>query len=114
MSTTQTMNEIRDLNLSYLLFAQSQIRSDKAQALYRLGIDEHVADLVAQMSPQQLVRVASRHMLLCAMRFDDELIWSLLTDSHAPSAARAGAEASADRLHASVLMAGCRAAPARP
>ncbi|MGE4244075.1 flagellar transcriptional regulator FlhD [Ramlibacter sp.] len=112
MSSQQVLNEIRDLNLSFLLFAQSQIRSDKVQALYRLGMDEHVAGLVAQMSPQQLVRIASRPMLLCAMRFDDELIWSLLSDSHAPSSAGAATGGSADYLHASVLMAGRRASAA--
>lgn len=104
---SQLMNEIRDVNLSFLMLAQAMIRSDKAQSLFRLGIEEHVADLVAQMSPQQLVRVASRNLMLCAMRFDDELIWSLLTDAHKP--AQAGQESNADRLHASVLMAGALA-----
>lgn len=103
MTSTQMTNEIRDLNLSYLMLAQSLIRADKAQALYRLGITEDVADLVAQMSPQQLVRVASRNVLLCSVRFGDELIWGLLTDGHSP---RGEMDANVDRLHASVLMAG--------
>jgi flagellar transcriptional activator FlhD len=105
MSPDQLINEIRDVNLSYLMLAQTMIRSDKALALFRLGISEEVADLLAQMSPQQLVRTASRNMLLCAMRFDDELIWGLLTDGHT---ARQGTEPNADRLHASLLMAGQR------
>lgn len=108
MTQHQLMNEIRDVNLSFLMLAQSMIRGDKAQALFRLGISEPVADLISQMSPQQLVRAASRNMMMCTMRFDDELIWGLLTDSHGP--AGAGTESTADRLHASVLMAGRHAA----
>ncbi len=104
MNTEQLMNEIRDTNLSYLMLAQSMIRTDKAQALFRLGLSEPVADLIAQLSPQQLVRVASRNLMMCTIRFDDELIWGLLTDSHAPAGATA--ENTASRLHASVLMAG--------
>ena len=103
MNADQLVNEIRDVNLSYLMLAQIMIRTDKAQALFRLGISEEVADLLGQMSPQQLVRTASRNLMLCAMRFDDELIWGLLTDKHAPNQAT---ESTADRLHASVLMAG--------
>lgn len=103
------INDIRDTNLSYLVLAQSMIRADKASALYRLGLSEAVADMIVQMTPQQLVRVAGRSGLLCAFRFDDELIWGLLTDGHAPRAVL-GQEPNADRLHASVLMAGRHAA----
>lgn len=103
MSVEQFISDVRDINLSYLMLAQSIIRGDKAQALYRLGVSEPVADLLAQMSPQQLVRVASRNPSMCTVRFGDELIWGLLTDSPAPLE---GAESNADRLHASVLMAG--------
>lgn len=103
MDNATLLNEIRDINLSYLILAQAMIRSDKPQALFRLGMTEAVADMVAQLSPQQLVRVASRNQLMCAMRFDDELIWGLLTDSHEPGN---GVAQTAGRLHASVLMAG--------
>jgi flagellar transcriptional activator FlhD len=42
-------------------------------------------------------------MLMCRMRFDDRMIWSLLSDQ---GAYQPGAERSASRLHASILMAG--------
>ena len=102
MNPDQLMNEIRDTNLSYLMLAQAMIRGDKVQALFRLGLSEAVADLLAQLSPQQLVRVASRNLMMCTIRFDDELIWGLLTDSHDP---RQATEHTAGRLHASILMA---------
>lgn len=108
MTSDKLLNEIRDINLSYLVLAQAMIRQDKAQALFRLGLSEPVADMITQLSPQQLVRVASRNGMLCTFRFDDELIWGLLTDSHDPRQ-----EQNADRLHASVLMAGRHAALAQ-
>ena len=106
MSTDLLLNETRDLNLSYLMLAQAMIRDDKAQALYRLGLDEPTADLLEHLSSQQVVRVASRDHLLCTLRFDDE-IWALLTRE--PESQQA-TEANAGALHASVLMAGRYAA----
>lgn len=102
MNTDQLATEIRDLNLSFLVLAQAMIRSDKPQAMFRLGISESAADLLESLSMQQLLRIASRNLMLCTMRFGDELVWSLLTESHSPNR---GEQANADRLHASVLMA---------
>lgn len=97
------MSEIREANLSYLILAQRLIREDRAQALYRLGISEEVAELLDALTPSQLLRVAAGNQLMCRLRFDDELVWSLLAD-HGRSAGRD--EGSARRLHASILMAG--------
>ncbi len=105
MNTDKLLAEIRDINLSYLVLAQAMIREDKPQALYRLGMSEGVADIVAAMSTQQLVRVASRNQMMCGFRFDDEMVWSLLGDHGA-----AAPQESASALHASVLMAGRHAA----
>ena len=84
MTLPQLIHEIRDMNLSYLLLAQSIIRSDKARAPSRLGMSVAVAELLAQVSPQQLVRVASRSLMLCTLRLNEELVWGLLSDRHVP------------------------------
>ncbi len=97
------MAEIREANLSYLILAQTLIRADRAQALFRLGISEPVADIIAALTPGQILKVASGNMLMCRFRFDDEMVWSLLTD-HGRGAEPG--ESSAARLHASILMAG--------
>ncbi|HLT26626.1 MAG TPA: flagellar transcriptional regulator FlhD [Zeimonas sp.] len=97
------MSEIRETNLSYLILAQRLIREDRAQALYRLGISEEVADLLDALTPSQLLRIAASNQLMCRMRFDDELVWSLLAD-HGRAEERD--EGSARRLHASILMSG--------
>ena len=100
MNTEQILTEIRDTNLSYLMLAQSLIRTDRAQALFRLGISEEAADLIALLSPAQMLKVAAGNTLLCRMRVDDDLTWGLLTN-HGHDEVRADAS----RLHASIVMA---------
>ncbi len=101
MNADQILAEIREANLSYLMLAQSLIRSDREQALFRLGISEDTATMIAALTPAQMMKIASGNTLLCRFRMDDDLVWSLLT-SHGKSAAND----SVSRLHASILMAG--------
>jgi flagellar transcriptional activator FlhD len=101
MNTDQILAEIREANLSYLMLAQSLIRSDREQALYRLGVSDETAGLIAALTPAQMLKIASGSTLLCRFRMDDELVWNLLTN-HGRSAANDGV----NRLHASILMAG--------
>ncbi len=101
MNTEQILAEIREANLSYLMLAQSLIRADREQALYRLGLGEDSASMIAALTPAQMMKIASGNTLLCRMRCEDDLVWSLLT-SHGRSAANEGIA----RLHASILMAG--------
>lgn len=101
MNADQILSEIREANLSYLMLAQSLIRADREQALYRLGISEESAEMIALLAPSQMMRIASGNTLLCRFRMDDELVWGLLTN-HGKSAANDVTT----RLHASILMAG--------
>lgn len=101
MNTDQILSEIREANLSYLMLAQSLIRADREQALFRLGVSEQAADMIATLSPAQIMKIASGNTLLCRFRMDDDVIWGLLTN-HGKSAANDGIA----RLHASILMAG--------
>ena len=101
MNTEQILAEIREANLSYLMLAQSLIRVDREQALFRLGVSEETAALLEILSPAQMMKIAAGNTLLCRMRVDDDLVWSLLTN-HGKSAANDGVS----RLHASILMAG--------
>ena len=103
LTDDRLMAEIRDANLSYLILAQSLIRKDPVQALYRLGISEETAGLIEQLSPAQLLRIAQGNMLVCRFRFDDEMLWSLLADHGGPDERE---DRSASRLHAAILMAG--------
>jgi flagellar transcriptional activator FlhD len=102
MNADQILTEIREANLSYLMLAQSLIRADREQALYRLGISEESAALLVLLTPAQMMKISSGNTLLCRFRMDDDLVWSLLTN-HGRSGA---ANETTSRLHASILMAG--------
>jgi flagellar transcriptional activator FlhD len=101
MNTDQILAEIREANLSYLMLAQSLVRADKEQALFRLGVSEETAALIGALTPAQMMKVATGNTLLCRFRMDDDMVWNLLT-SHGKGAANDGMS----RLHASILMAG--------
>lgn len=101
MTADQILAEIREANLSYLMLAQSLIRTDREQALYRLGVNDDTAALIDMLTPAQMMKIAAGNTLLCRFRMDDDLVWNLLT-SHGKAAANDGV----GRLHASILMAG--------
>jgi flagellar transcriptional activator FlhD len=101
METTQILAEIREANLSYLMLAQSLVRADREQALFRLGVSEETADLINTLTPAQMMKIATTNTLLCRFRMDDDLVWGLLTNH-----GKASANDSVSRLHASILMAG--------
>ena len=43
MNNEQLLAEIREANLTYLMLAQTLIRQDKAEAVFRLGLNENPA-----------------------------------------------------------------------
>ncbi len=98
MNAAQMHEEIKETNLSYLMLAQNMIKDDMASAQFRLGISEEMADLIASLTPAQLIKMAASNMLVCRFRFDEALLFSMITDY------------SKDRLmsqpHAAILMAG--------
>ncbi len=97
MNSAQLHEEIKEANLSYMLLAKQMIQEDKAASLFRLGISEEMADLIAGLSPAQLLKMASSNMLLCRFRLDEKLLLNMVTDY------------SKDRMmsqaHAAILMA---------
>lgn len=90
--------EIRELNLAYLMLAQQMLRSDRATALFRLGIGDGLADLIQSMSAAKLVRMASSQMLIPCFRFDDEQLARLMAGE--------GRDTTSASLHAAILAAG--------
>jgi flagellar transcriptional activator FlhD len=102
MNNEQLLAEIRDANLTYLMLAQSLIRRDRGEALFRLGLSEEAAELIATLSSAQVLKIASINMLLCRFRVDDDMVWNLLTNHGVTQ----GANEAASKLHASILMAG--------
>ena len=80
------------------MLAQQMIRSDKATAIFRLGIGQEIADLIEGMSNAQILKLAGSNMMLARFRFDDSSILVMLTNHNK--------ERSLAQSHAAILMAG--------
>jgi flagellar transcriptional activator FlhD len=102
-ATEHLLEEIRETNLSYLMLAQNLIRADREEAMFRLGLSESTIDILARLSPAQIMRMASGSTLLCQFRMSDDIVWNLLTHHGKGTAA---ANDGTSRLHASILLAG--------
>jgi flagellar transcriptional activator FlhD len=80
MNTDQLHQEIKEANLSYMLLARQMIQEDKEAAIFRLGINQEMAELIAGLSSAQLLKMAASNMLLCRFRFDEKLLLNMITD----------------------------------
>lgn len=98
MTVNDILAEIRDANLSYLMLAQQMIRADKATAIFRLGIDAQIAELIEGLSNAQLLKLSGTNMMLARFRFDDGAILGMLTNYNKDRALA--------HSHAAILMAG--------
>jgi len=63
--------EIGDINLAYMLLAQKLAKQDSAAAMYRLGVSRELAELLANMSIAQIVKLANSNVLICGFRLHD-------------------------------------------
>ncbi len=79
MNAAEIRKCIYDINFSYLLLTQRLINDDKPSAMFRLGIDEAMADTLSNLMPSQMTKLAEASQLLCLFRFDDHKTISLLT-----------------------------------
>jgi len=98
MNAQQLHEEIKEANLSYMMLAKQMINDDKASAIFRLGISEEMADLLAGLTPAQLLKMAASNMLLCAFRFDERLLLNMVTGYNK--------DRMMSQAHATILMAG--------
>ncbi|MFD2190270.1 flagellar transcriptional regulator FlhD [Pistricoccus aurantiacus] len=64
------LNEIQELNLSYLLLVQRLLREDRATAMFRLKIDAEMADLLQSLGSKQLSQLSRTNQLLCQPGFE--------------------------------------------
>ena len=54
MDADTVLDEIQDINLTYLLLAQRMLKEDFATALFRLKIDPAMAEVLTSLSARQL------------------------------------------------------------
>lgn len=71
MSKESILEDIQDLNLSYLLLVQQLLRTDRASALFRLNISAEQADFLAKLSGKQIGQLARNGQLVCRFAFED-------------------------------------------
>ncbi len=97
MTDTSLIDEIEDLNLSYLLLAQRLLQRDRPSAMFRLKIDHDMAELLLSLSARQLTQLARSNQLLCRFGYDDAA--QLRAVTHHPR------EQHLSGFHSSLLMA---------
>lgn len=98
MKSTDTYNDIKEVNLAYLMLAQNMVRSDREAAIFRLGISAEIADILDRLTPGQILKMAGSDMLLCSFRFDDTLLLNLLANHER--------DRGVGHVHAAILAAG--------
>jgi flagellar transcriptional activator FlhD len=96
MKIEKLLDEVRETNLAYLMLAKHMISEDKAEAAYRLGVSEELAEMIGSLSTGQILKIAASNMLMCRFRFDDQMIWNLVT-SHSK-------EHGMGNVHAAILL----------
>ncbi len=79
MNTMQLQEGIREMNLTYLMLAQQMIKEDRASAIFRLGLSQDMVDVIAGLTPAQVIKMAASNMLLCRFRFDENLLLNMVT-----------------------------------
>ncbi|MEX3917886.1 flagellar transcriptional regulator FlhD [Paraburkholderia sp. BR10872] len=97
-SDQPAVNEIQEINLSYLLLAQRMLREDVATGMFRLGLSAEVAEILMALTVQQIARIAACGQMLCQLRFESPEILAVL--------ARHGPLRSVANMHAAILLAG--------
>lgn len=97
MTIESVLEEIQDINLSYLLLVQRLLNEDRATAMFRLKISESMADLIASLSAKQLNKLSRTNQLLCRLCYDDPEQVRKLTHNQR--------EQGLSQTHASLLMA---------
>ena len=98
MKPIDTYNDIKEVNLAYLILAQNMVRGDREAAIFRLGISDEIADIIERLTPGQVLKMAGSDMLLCSFRFDDTLLLDLLANHER--------DRGVGHVHAAILAAG--------
>ncbi|WP_409519775.1 flagellar transcriptional regulator FlhD [Pantoea brenneri] len=79
-TTNEHVQNINDLNLSYLLLAQQLInQGDKDAASFRLGLPDPLISMLKDLSISQLIKLASTNQLICQLRINSEAVIEFLT-----------------------------------
>lgn len=98
MTTEHLIDDIRDMNLSYLLLVQRLVTTDRELAKFRLKIDDEMAGLLATIPLADLSKLAQCSQLLCSFSLDDASQLYALINAPKNDDMR--------RIHAAILLTG--------
>lgn len=96
--TSHLLDDIRNVNLSYLLLVQRLLNEDRTSAMFRLKLSEQMADTLASLPISQLAKLANSNQLLCNFSLNDASQLASLTTRQR--------EDDLKRTHAAILLAG--------
>lgn len=86
MTQSKVLAELQELNLNYLLLVQKLVIEDREAAIFRLKIDEELADLIAEMSAKDLTMLARQPQSWLRPCVDAaSVLKNILSNSRAPS-----------------------------
>lgn len=71
MIDAETLNEIQELNMTYMLLAKQLLSDDRDAGIFRLGITEEVADYILSLSARKMSQIARSNQFLCKLRFEE-------------------------------------------
>lgn len=79
-----TVDSIREINLSYLTLARRLLQEDKAVGMRCLGLSKEIADTLTALTLAQVVKFAESNHLLCFFSFrrSRDAICSDISDHH--------------------------------
>ncbi|CAD6508835.1 flagellar transcriptional regulator FlhD [Paraburkholderia sabiae] len=97
-TSSEVLNSIHEINLSYLILAQKILREDRSVAMFRLGVSAELATILADFTVAQITRLAMTDQLLCAFRFSGHEQLAAL--------ARPARHEDVKATHAAILLAG--------
>ncbi|MCQ3828341.1 flagellar transcriptional regulator FlhD [Microbulbifer elongatus] len=75
------INEIQEINLSYLLLAQRLLKEDFATARFRLKVDETLAAKIVSLTAKQLTRLARSNQFLFRLNLENPIQLEQLTSN---------------------------------
>ncbi|WP_043318849.1 flagellar transcriptional regulator FlhD [Microbulbifer sp. HZ11] len=75
------INEIQEINLSYLLLAQRLLKEDFATARFRLKVDETLATKIVSLTAKQLTRLARSNQFLFRLNLENPIQLEQLTSN---------------------------------
>ncbi|MCM2971283.1 MULTISPECIES: flagellar transcriptional regulator FlhD [Larsenimonas] len=96
--TSSLLEDIRNVNLSYLLLVQRLLNEDRDQAMFRLKLEPEMAKKLSDLPVSELAKLASSSQLLCHFALDSTEALTTLTGE--------GRTNDLQRTHEAILLAG--------